>query len=52
MIIGTTAITQQNNNRKYIGFEINPEYCSLAQNRIDNYTNNSLFCIVDQLNEV
>lgn len=48
---GTTALMALKHNRKYIGFELNPDYCKLAQSRIDNYTNNSLFCIVDQLNE-
>ena len=48
---GTTALMALKNNRKYIGFEINPDYCQLAQSRIANYTDNNLFCIVDQLNE-
>lgn len=32
---GTTAIAAKQLGRKYIGFEISPEYCELAQNRIN-----------------
>lgn len=32
---GTTAISCINNNRKYIGFELNPEYCEAIKKRID-----------------
>lgn len=31
---GSTAIACQNLERRYIGFEINPEYCQMAQERI------------------
>ncbi len=31
---GTTAISCINNNRKFVGFELNPNYCKLIQNRI------------------
>lgn len=31
---GTTAVACVNNNRKYIGFEISPEYCELARERV------------------
>lgn len=34
---GTTAVACLNTSRNYIGFEINPEYCDIAQNRIDNH---------------
>ena len=33
---GTTAIAAKNLKRKYIGIEISPEYCELAENRIKN----------------
>src|SRR3989339_783501 len=33
---GTTAIAAKNLKRKYIGIEISPEYCKLAENRIKN----------------
>jgi len=32
---GTTAIACKNLNRYYIGFEINPEYCTYAEERIN-----------------
>ncbi|MEC7840917.1 MAG: site-specific DNA-methyltransferase, partial [Actinomycetota bacterium] len=31
---GTTALAALNSNRKYVGYEINKEYCDLANNRI------------------
>ena len=31
---GTTALAALNSNRKYIGYEINKEYCDLANKRI------------------
>lgn len=34
---GTTAIAAINLNRKYIGIDISPEYCKLAENRIKNH---------------
>ena len=33
---GTTAVAAKNLKRKYIGIEISPEYCKLAENRIKN----------------
>ena len=33
---GTTGLVAIKNNRKYIGIELNPEYASIAQKRIDN----------------
>jgi len=33
---GTTAVACKRLDRQYIGFEINPEYCNIAQKRIDN----------------
>jgi site-specific DNA-methyltransferase (adenine-specific) len=33
---GTTAVACVKNNRKYIGFEISKEYCSIAEQRIRN----------------
>jgi len=32
---GTTAIACKNLNRHYIGFEINPEYCTYAEERLN-----------------
>ncbi len=32
---GTTAIACLNTNRRFIGFELDPEYCGMAQERID-----------------
>jgi site-specific DNA-methyltransferase (adenine-specific) len=33
---GTTAIAAINTERKYVGFEINPDYCKVIENRIKN----------------
>lgn len=33
---GTTAVAAQNLGRQYIGFEINPKYCKIAKNRLNN----------------
>lgn len=33
---GTTAIACKRLNRHYIGFEINPEYCKVAEKRLEN----------------
>ena len=35
---GTTAIVASNNNRQYIGFELNSEYISFAEQRIQSET--------------
>lgn len=32
---GTTAITALGNNRKYIGIDISPDYCKMAEDRIE-----------------
>ena len=32
---GTTAIACLNTNRRFVGFELDPEYCRMAQDRID-----------------
>jgi len=32
---GTTAIVAMGNKRKYIGIDISPEYCEMAENRIE-----------------
>ena len=32
---GTTAIVAMGNKRKYIGIDISPEYCKIAENRIE-----------------
>ena len=34
---GTTAISALNHKRKYVGIEISPEYCNMAQSRIKNH---------------
>ncbi len=34
---GTTAIAALNLNRNYIGIDISPEYCKMAEERIENY---------------
>lgn len=33
---GTTALAAKNLGRKYIGFDISPEYCKMAERRINN----------------
>lgn len=35
---GTTAISAINSDRNYIGIEISPEYCKMAETRIKRYT--------------
>ena len=32
---GTTAMVAKQNNRNYIGFELNPEYIKIAEKRIN-----------------
>jgi len=32
---GTTAIAAKNLNRHFVGFEVQPEFCKIAQNRLD-----------------
>jgi DNA modification methylase len=32
---GTTAVSAKKNNRKYIGIEISPQYCKIAQDRLN-----------------
>ena len=34
---GTTAIACMNTKRNYIGFELNKEYCDIAEKRIKNH---------------
>jgi DNA methylase len=34
---GTTAVAALHNKRQVIGFEINPDYCQIAANRIEDY---------------
>jgi DNA modification methylase len=33
---GTTAVVAFQNNRQYIGFELNPDYCAIAEQRLQN----------------
>ena len=37
---GTTAVVCERLNRRWIGIEINPEYCEIAKQRIQDYLNN------------
>lgn len=37
---GTTAVAAKNTGRQYIGFEINPKYYKIAQNRLNNVSAN------------
>jgi len=39
---GTTAVVALANNRKVIGFELDPNYCTFAVKRIQNLTSNGL----------
>jgi DNA modification methylase len=32
---GTTAISAINNKREYIGIELSPDYCKMAEDRIE-----------------
>ena len=34
--IGTTAVACRESNRRYIGIEINPDYCKVAEQRLAN----------------
>lgn len=43
---GTTAISCINNQRNYIGYELNPEYCEMIEKRIEK--NKTLFDLVAQ----
>lgn len=40
---GTTAISALKNDRKYIGIELSLEYCTMSEERINNYKNTNLF---------
>ncbi len=33
---GTTALVAKNNNRDFVGIDISPEYCEMAQQRLEN----------------
>jgi len=33
---GTTALVAKNNNRNFVGIDISPEYCEMAQQRLEN----------------
>ena len=35
---GTTAVAAKQNGRHYVGFDISPDYCRLAEERIANMT--------------
>ena len=43
---GTTGVVAKENNRNYIGIELNPEYVKMAERRIDNVASNSLIDFV------
>ncbi|MCA6071836.1 MAG: site-specific DNA-methyltransferase [Endomicrobium sp.] len=34
---GTTAISSIKNKRCYVGFELNPDYCQMIEQRIDKH---------------
>ena len=34
---GTTAISALRNNREYIGIDLSPKYCKMAEKRINDY---------------
>jgi modification methylase len=40
---GTTALAAILNNRKYIGIELSPQYCKMAETRIQNFERRSLY---------
>lgn len=40
---GTTAVACLKNNRQYLGYEINADYCELAHNRIETARAGGLF---------
>ena len=37
---GTTAVAAMDLKRRYIGFEVNPEYCSVIEKRVDEFNTN------------
>jgi DNA modification methylase len=43
---GTTGVVAKDNNRSYIGVELNPEYVKMAEKRIDDVVSNSLIDFV------
>jgi modification methylase len=48
---GTTAITAMGNNRNYIGIDLSPEYCEMAEKRIEkNKVTSEVFLLKGQLN--
>jgi len=34
---GTTGVAAKNLNRQFIGIDISPEYCEMAQQRLNNH---------------
>ncbi|MBI3501968.1 MAG: site-specific DNA-methyltransferase [Bacteroidetes bacterium] len=44
---GTTAIAALMNKRKYIGIELSPEYCNVAENRITTYLENQSYLLIN-----
>lgn len=47
---GTTAVSAILNNRKYIGIDLSPDYCIMAENRIHNINNIEIIQPYNQLN--
>lgn len=47
---GSTAAACVLNNRKYVGFEINPKYCKIAEKRLEKITNNLFDFNKNQIN--
>jgi len=49
---GTTGLVCKQNNRYYIGFELNPEYCEIAEKRIEAHkAQQTLFELTEAANE-
>ena len=46
---GTVAIAALKHNKNYIGFELNPEYCIMAENRIERFKKENDLDIIDGL---
>lgn len=51
---GTTAVAAKQNNRKYLGFEINPEYFKIASDRLSGINQRGeldLFTVTDEIDD-
>ncbi|MBF0571700.1 MAG: site-specific DNA-methyltransferase [Candidatus Omnitrophica bacterium] len=45
---GTTAVVAKGLKRKFVGIDISPDYCELAEKRVGNKKNNELLSLVPQ----